>query len=463
MKKLHVLIPSLLALSSASIITLIGCGPKTPTEEVTFNFSTETLSETKANVILDWEPSEESIVFIGDPHATCSTINISDARYVGGEESKPQTIELIFSEPIDQELNDVSIEFNYNDKTQKQEKHSKIDNIHIDKYNPQPSVTKVEWDFVEDGFYEATEVREQTSVMQVDAFRNYLSDISGKPKIFIDDVLNTENSEYFSLIYVFRANVETYHVIYEISSFNPDQKTITLKIDRDVSYTYNGEQIQIKTDLTLTNIKCVGNYSFTNVQGKVANSWSFVPCYYGLGIDDFKDYMAELDTDWEINGTISFPSVIKIDYDWEKEGIKEKEIDTNQLIFLNQEFYGIDNSCYYSQCSVLADYTFIWKEEKEYCIDIGKDQQKSYLGCDFQEQGFEDGDYSVLVLDQESKAPVPNLNMNCNLNGNYVSLHTDSNGKAEIGQIEKDNNLILHLMTWPSTHEGLTIKLVKNN
>lgn len=462
MKKLHVLIPSLVALSAAPLISLVGCGPDTPIEDVTFSTSTKTISSTVANVNLDWEPSETSIIFTGVPTATCGTISISEAKFIG--ESRPQKIELTFSGNIDQDLEDVSIEFDYTNKTKKIDGHSKIDGIHIDKYDPDKPM-EIEWDYAKNGEYTATQTKTDVHPMtQEKAFIAYLTDIKDNPKILIEDILNTENSEYWQLLHIYRADIETYTVKYEIIDFDSDKSLVSLKIDRSISYTYFTEPIKIETHLTLTNIQYTSVYSMSHKDGKVFNCWSFAPVYYGCGVDDFIQCMVNLQTDWVINGTISFPSTepeVELKFDnWKADKISEAGVVTDKhLQFLNQEYYGIDNSYYYSQCPIAPNKSFDWIGDS-YQIKIDQGDKKQYFGCDFAAEGFESGDYSIEVKDKNG-IKIQNLDINCNINGNFKSLHTNINGIAEIGLIEENDNLILHIVNWPSSAESLQITIVK--
>ena len=464
MKKIYVLIPSLVALSNAPLITLAGCSKKNT--ELKFSVSTETTGQNTASIFLDWKPSGNSIIFT-NWKAKSETNPISNVD--PGSESRPRQIKLTFSQKLSDDLNDVVIEFNYYDGTSKREGHKKIDGICIDKYNS----SSIEWDFVKNGFYEPTEIKvDPRATTQDDSFKNYLADIENKPEIFIEDILNTENYEYFSLKYIFQAKVDTYTVTYKVEDIEKDKGTLKLTINRDIFYTlYDNEEIEIKTDLTLSGFPYVGRYILKNLEGKAQHCWSFVPIYYGYGVDEFRQLMSNLEDDWEIGGTIDLYSKTpdanseykqKLEYDWNKSNIGTVEIPNEYIEFLNQEYYGVENSYYYINCPIECDDKFQFYEGK-YAIRLVKSVYKSqYLGCGFDDEPFEGGDYSIQVIDLSSKTPIPNLDMKCSLDGNYKSLHTNSEGKAQLGEIQKESNLILHLSTWPASHDEIEILIVKN-
>ena len=140
MKKV-LLIPTILAIASAPTISLVGCGnggDEPTTKSVDFGISSrQTTSKTTATLSLDWQPSEDSITF-SSLSATSASNKIVSYEFEG--QSRPQQINLRFENELTVDVDDIILEFDYHDKTQKIIDHAVLNNIPVLAPTPLPTI-----------------------------------------------------------------------------------------------------------------------------------------------------------------------------------------------------------------------------------------------------------------------------------------------------------------------------------
>lgn len=459
MKKV-LLVPTILAIASAPTISLVGCGNggDEPTKSVDFGISSrQTTSKTTATLSLDWQPSEDSITFSSLSATSASNKIVSYEFDI--EQSRPQQINLRFENELTVNVDDIVLEFDYHDKTQKIIDHAVLNNIHVDKYvEPPEPESEIEWDFVQNGEYIPTEIKQDPQPLkQAEAINSYLVDTSINKRAFIEDVLCEENYIYDSL--VLGCDVETYISKYKITNINPEKALVSITIHREVRYEVPtiGEEQYVKTDLSLVNIKYTSLYSATHsTDGSLINMWTFAPGHqkFKEDLDEFKQYMKTY-SDWHIDGTISYPlSEIVLDYSFISSNIDG--ITLEQFSSLMEAYYGTTWSHYYSKNTIAPDKAF----DENYEISLNISERDSYLGCQFDAEDFEPGKYSVSIIDKGTGAPIPHTSISCILDGKHKGIDTGFGGRAALGEIVKGSNLVLKILNW-TTHENIKVSITK--
>lgn len=154
MRKIHVLIPSLVATAGMPFVTLVGCGGDTP-QPGNIEFSTsegQMTSTIEGTFDLDWTPIDHSLIidpaslkFESNAAGEAATVTTSDSS------ARPQQITITLQSEYSNDITDGKLTFKYEDKTTKQKDIAgEVRDIHITGYIPPPPPAPVEF-YVSDG------------------------------------------------------------------------------------------------------------------------------------------------------------------------------------------------------------------------------------------------------------------------------------------------------------------------
>lgn len=323
----------------------------------------------------------------------------------------------------------------------------------------------IKWDFKNNDFYVPQQIKEGAGgAKQYEAIDSYLSDAKQNPRPFLEDILYSENVEYFTLKYITPGELLKYEAEYKASIEEDSNEGLvaSLEISRDIIFQpITGDAWESKTSLTLTNITYYSKFSIEQQSGKAVRNWSFIPSYIGLSLEDFKTTWSKLTSGWTIQGSIENPLAGEeenIEYDFN--ALKVKDMNEIQFNYLNQAYYGVSYSYYYSEVPLITDDNFAYNGPSDKPYTAVERKPAEYIGCNFADETFESGIYGIEVLD--TNTPIANFPFSYELDGHYHYVRTNDRGQISIGSVAKNSNLLLHIVDWTShPDKDLTFNICK--